>query len=104
MWPCQLSGNTRGGWAGLGRGWPSTAGAFPNAYCTDVPSRNSTQVSGLDKEEVESRRWVFYSTDGRTRGSKANFLRPKVALTPCETPIGWRSEGVCYCAIQKSSL
>lgn len=69
--PCghaSMRGNTRGGWAGLGGGCPSTAGAIPKClgHGTDVPSRNSTQVSGLDKEEVESRRWVFYSTDGRT--------------------------------------
>lgn len=38
-----------------------------------MPSRDRTQVIGLDKEEVESRRWLFYSTDGKTRDSKARL-------------------------------
>lgn len=69
----------RGKKEGAGQGWrggcPSAAGAIPEClgHGTDVPSRKRTQVSGLDEEEVESRRWLFYSTDGRTRESKARL-------------------------------
>lgn len=45
-------------------------------------------MNGLDKEEVESSKWLFYSTDGRARESKARLQAGLPETQDCSHSLG----------------
>lgn len=65
------------------RQWPTPK--FPG-HRAEVPRRSRTKVSRLDKEEVENSRWLFYSTDGRTRESEARLQVGLPETQICSVP------------------